>query len=257
MDKGTAMVPTKAGPAPLVNYQLAPTEGNFTVTCNVDLSKGPADIDAVPVTYPPFPISTVCPLFAVTQCTLEYQSLFDSLQLSEAEAAKLEQETLLQRNSDRWWTHRRSRLTASQFGDILSRKSISSAFLKGLVEQTPYVSSRNMPESLKHGIEHESTALRQYCNYLKHSGHPVKTFPSGFVVNPGYPLLGCSPDGKVIDGSEDAFGLIEIKCPYKHRAVTPETACHGDSQFHLEPKDDFPMLKKVTNITHKFKGRWA
>ena len=252
MDKGTAMVPTKAGPAPLggyLSYQLAPTEGNFTVTCNVDLSKGPTDIDAVPVTYPPFPISTVCPLFAVTQCTPEYQSLFDSLQLSEAEAAKLEQETLLQRNSDQWWTHRRSRLTASQFGDILSRKSISSAFLKGLAEQTPYVFSRNMPESLKHGIEHESTALKQYCNYLKHSGHPVKTFPSGFVVNTGYPFLGCSPDGKVIDGSEeDAFGLIEIKCPYKHRAVTPETACHGDSQFHLELKDDFPMLKK----THKY-----
>ena len=126
MDEGTAVVPTKAGPAPLggyLSYQLAPTEGNFTVTCNVDLSKGPTDIDAVPVTYPPFPISTVCPLFAVTQCTPEYQSLFDSLQLSEAEAAKLEQETLLQRNSDQWWTHRRSRLTASQFGDILSRKS--------------------------------------------------------------------------------------------------------------------------------------
>ena len=124
------MVPTKAGPAPLgsyLSYQLAPTEGNFTVTCNVDLSKGPADIDAIPVTYPPFPIS---------KCTPEYQSLFDSLQLSEAEAAKLEQETLLQRNSDQWWTHR-SRLTASQFGDILSRKSISSAFLNTLTPEPP------------------------------------------------------------------------------------------------------------------------
>ena len=40
----------------------------------------------------------------------------------------------------------------------------------------------------------------------------------------------------------------EIKCPYKHRAVTPETACHGDSQFHLEIKDDFPALK----TTHKY-----
>jgi len=56
--------------------------------------------------------------------------------------------------------------------------------------------------------------LGNIANCLKHSGHPVKTFPSGFVVNTGYPFLGCSPDGKVIDGSEeDAYGLIEIKSP--------------------------------------------
>ena len=83
-----------------------------------------------------------------------------------------------------------------------------------------------MPESLKHGIEDESTALRQYCNYLKHSGHPVKTFPSGFVVgNTGYPFLGCSPDGKVIDGSEeDAFGLIEIKGPIQTSGSDPRNS---------------------------------
>ena len=35
-------VPTRVGPAPLggyLSYQMAPTEGNFKVKCNVDLSK--------------------------------------------------------------------------------------------------------------------------------------------------------------------------------------------------------------------------
>ena len=106
-----------------------------------------------------------------------------------------------------------------------------------------------MPAPLKHGIENESRALKQYENYLVNSGHPVKTFPSGFVVNAAFPFLGCSPDGKVIDVTEDSpFGIAEIKCPYKHRNVTPETACAGDSQFHLEKKDDFPSLK----TTHKY-----
>ena len=44
-----------------------------------------------------------------------------------------------------------------------------------------------MPHPLKHGIEKEQKAQEQHCNYLKHSGHPVKTFPSGFVVNPNQP----------------------------------------------------------------------
>lgn len=42
MNTGGKSVPTRAGPAPLggyLSYQMAPTEGNFKVTCNVDLSK--------------------------------------------------------------------------------------------------------------------------------------------------------------------------------------------------------------------------
>ena len=42
--------------------------------------------------------------------------------------------------------------------------------------------------------------------------------------------------------------ILEIKCPYKHRYVTPQRACSGDSQFHLEMIDDFPVRQK----THKY-----
>lgn len=248
MDVGVEMVPTKVGPAPLggyLSYQLAPTEGNFEVTCNVDLSR--ESTNNLPLTiYPPFPLSLSCPTFTITQCPAEHQPFIDSLQLSEGEAATLEKETVLQRNNSRWWAERRPRITASRFGEVLSCRSVSSAFLKGLVGgENTQGNSSNLPAPLKHGIEHESTALEQYENYLKHSGHPVKTFPSGFAVNPVCPFLGCSPDGKVIDKAEqdDPFGIIEIKCPYKHRNVTPETATSGDPQFHLGKKDDFPVLK--------------
>ncbi len=85
-----------------------------------------------------------------------------------------------------------------------------------------------MPEPLKHGIEHELKAHEQYCNYLKYSGHPVKTFPSGFRVKPHFPFLGCSPDGKVIDETKETpYGIMEIKRPYKHKTVTPEKKVIG------------------------------
>ena len=73
MNAGSEKVPTRVGLAPLggyLSYQMA--EGNFKVTCNVDLSKQPASSEDVPRTiYPSFPLSLVSPLFIVTQCSSE------------------------------------------------------------------------------------------------------------------------------------------------------------------------------------------
>ena len=42
-------------------------------------------------------------------------------------------------------------------------------------------------------------------------------FDAGLVVNPSFPYLGASPDGKVYDPTEkDPFGLLEIKNPYTY-----------------------------------------
>ena len=49
---------------------------------------------------------------------------------------------------------------------------------------------------------------------MKHSGHPVKTFPSGFAVNPSFPFMDVHhiTDAKVIDPSEsDPFGILEMR----------------------------------------------
>ncbi|KAL9978154.1 hypothetical protein ACROYT_G015641 [Oculina patagonica] len=74
------------------------------------------------------------------------------------------------------------------------------------------------------------------------------------MINPTFPFLGCSPDAKVIDVTEDnPCGILEIKCPYKHGNVAPETACAGDGQFHLEIKDDFLILKE----NHIYYLPWA
>lgn len=96
MNTGGKSVPTRAGPAPLggyLSYQMAPTEGNFKVTCNVDLSKQ-CNSNTVPITnYRSFPVSLYLPLFIVTQCTSEHQQFYDSLRISEQDANSLESET--------------------------------------------------------------------------------------------------------------------------------------------------------------------
>ena len=93
-------VPTRVGPAPLggyLSYQLAPTEENFKVACNVDLSKQ-CNSDSVPLTiYPSFPLPLVFPLFNVTQCPSEHQQFYDSLRINKHNPASFEFATQTQR----------------------------------------------------------------------------------------------------------------------------------------------------------------
>ena len=73
--------PTRMGLTPVggyLSYQLAPTEGNFEVYCNVELSNNCSDSNLLLI-YPPFPLSLHCPDFTITQCSKEHQSLLDSL----------------------------------------------------------------------------------------------------------------------------------------------------------------------------------
>lgn len=177
--------------------------------------------------------------------------------MNEAEAVVIERETILQHSSSRWWDERKHRITASRFGDVLRGKSVSSKSLKELVYKERQINSSNQPAPLRHGIENESRALERYESYLKNHCYSFKTFPSGFVVNPAYPFLGCSPDAKVLDeASKDCpFGIIGIKCPYKHRDVTPLTACNGDKDFHLEIKNGFPVLKTSHRYYYQVQGQ--
>lgn len=49
---------------------------------------------------------------------------------------------------------------------------------------------------------------------------------AGFVIYEDKPYLGATPDAYIHDPNRrEQYGLIEIKCPYKYRNVTPEGAC--------------------------------
>ena len=109
--------------------------------------------------------------------------------------------------------------------EVLQRRSIPATVTQ--TDQTQNTPSTSKSDS---DLLRENEAIFRFC---PPEGNMTKSLDG--LVNPAFPFLGCSPDGKVLDCSEDTpFGILEIKCPYKHRAVTPETACHGDSQFHLD-----------------------
>ena len=75
-------------------------------------------------------------------------------------------------------------------------------------------------------------AIEQYERVMLSRKTPVKVLKSGFVVCLDMPLLGGSPDGRVVDfGCRDHFGLAEVKCPETKLQVTPLEACQDPNFF--------------------------
>ena len=59
---------------------------------------------------------------------------------------------------------------------------------------------------------------------------PVQVYNCGLVVYKKEPILGCTPDGKVIDSRcTQPFGVIEVKCPETKFLVTPMDACSDNN----------------------------
>ena len=54
----------------------------------------------------------------------------------------------------------------------------------------------------------------QNVKFMKSTGKNKTIYSAGFVVNPGLPYFGCSPDGKVHDPLESPpFGILELNVP--------------------------------------------
>lgn len=69
------------------------------------------------------------------------------------------------------------------------------------------------------------------------------------------PILGASPDGKVIDsGCTEQYGLVEVKCPATKFNVTPLDAC-SDPGFFLEKINENPTLKRNHNYYAQVQGQ--
>ena len=83
-------------------------------------------------------------------------------------------------------------------------------------------------------------------------GHKLMVEKCGFIIHPTQGWLGASPDRCVTDESAELpHGIVEIKCPYSKREMTPEEAC-GNSLFCCELVDADNYLKLPRIYSFKF-----
>ena len=158
--------------------------------------------------------------------------------LTFSDCIQIEKETRGQTNNPKWFKERERRLTSSNFGKIIKRKSITEKFIKCLIKPASFTS-----EPTSYGKNNETNAIQ---NYIKRTGNHVHD--CGIIINPEFSFLGSSPDGKVCD--QGITGLIEVKCPFSARDMSVAEATNEISDFCLEYSDNDTLVLKHDHIFH-------
>jgi len=147
----------------------------------------------------------------------------------------LEERTRAQSDCSEWRQARKIRLTASNFGLVLGRKSApNDKMLSGLFGEKTSINAASLSYGRRNEAKVKNLYLAQYPSSHIHE--------CGLVVNNDFPFLGATPDGKLCDNGTS--GLLEIKCPYASRNVTIVEACKNPA-FFLEDVDEKVQLKRT------------
>ena len=140
-----------------------------------------------------------------------------------------------------WVEQHKTRPTASNFGKINRRIQKPSEAMLSNIFSPPDLSTVT---SIAHGRSKEKLARSIYASRMQGQIKNFCVFDAGIVVNPAYPYIGASPDGKVFNPRiSPHYGLLEVKCPFKQRARTIEEAL-ADPNFYLLFQEEKYLLKR-------------
>ena len=152
-----------------------------------------------------------------------------------ANRINIERETVGQSSSVRWRLLRQKMLTASNFGVVCRRKEYTPT--ARLVSSLLYP-SLTQSKQMEYGNDMEPQVKRQLSTKFSDIDD------CGLFIDQQYPFLGASPDGLIRND-----GIVEIKCPYRAKGMTIETALElcKDLRNIFDPKNPSALNKK-----HKF-----
>ena len=237
MSEGTSstdLTNSKFGKCPvgsIMSYQTSFTESNFSAVANLtSVPRNNAAVNAQELNYyPRFPLCNDNDMVVPRELSDTEEALIKHLTVHEDRIHSIESTTREQAGCDEWKSQRTYRFTASKFHLISRRQRNHQSFAQSLMHTKPFSS-----KYVTHGLKYEPIALQQYEKFMFNRKTPVAVLKSGFVVSKSCPVLGASPDAKVVDfGCSLSFGLAEVKCPYTKFHVTPLEAC-SDPTFFME-----------------------
>jgi YqaJ-like viral recombinase domain len=157
----------------------------------------------------------------------------ETIRLTDAEIREIERKTKNQAECELWGLLRKYMLTASKHGLIC--KWLQNTSCRNKVFDIIYSTPLTNVKSLDHGKMNESVARALIEKIL---GIIVER--AGLFVCEEHPFLAASPDGLIGDDT-----LIEIKCPYGARDMTPEEGI-------LEGKIDYWKVTSADPPTFAF-----
>lgn len=160
----------------------------------------------------------------------------------------MEKETRGQWSNPKWYEWRENRITASVAPRIANSKfangktsEVPQSYLKAVVNSGPRVQT----PAMSWGVRNEKAAVQAYEQLKSQAvGKPVRVDDCGLFIHQEKKWIAASPDGIIKEAATGkTLGLLEVKCPYKHRNRTVREACK-DKDFCLEVDGDSYALKK-------------
>lgn len=148
-----------------------------------------------------------------------------------------EGETRGQHTNEKWQQLHRHIVTASNFKKVCRSRGNSELLLSSLFD----AKSLDHIPAIRHGREHEQSALDAYKSWMADRGKVVHIRSCGVAVHTQFGFIGASPDGMVFDPSvQPRFGLVEIKCPYTafRDSLTVQQACRQMPDFCCKVDDN-------------------
>lgn len=141
---------------------------------------------------------------------------FESLYVFAEECEIINEMTIGQSINPKWKEARHWRLTASDFGKIVQRKSVTlpDDLLIYILGYCPTFTNT----AVEWGREDEKVAVDSYLLKVRELHPPLTYQETGLVVRKTLPHLGASPDGPVYCPHCNPYhGVIEVKCPYSFK----------------------------------------
>lgn len=231
----------------VLSYQLSLTEGNFNVLTNFPsliTSSGVAIGDS----FPSLPYDQgVSAVGLQMPLNFEESHFIDKLQVNNP--SEIEINTRGQSDNSLWFNIRKHRLTSSNFGLVCKRKTGINQ--KNFVNTLLTNKDLSNVTSINYGKTNEDKAADKYVDYMKASGNTVIISESGVIVSKKMQWLAASPDRKVIDKD---YGLMEIKCPYAFKNLTPEEACK-EPTFYCGLLNGKPKLQRNHSYYYQIQGQ--
>ena len=163
------------------------------------------------------------------------------LSVSAEEVQAVEKATRRQALCKIWFDQRAGRTTASKMYSVVhtSETNPSVSLIKAICYPEAFSFSS---KATRLGQKQEKLALSRYENSQSQHHESLKISASGLILNPKWPFLGASPNG-IVNCSCCSKGILEIKCPYKHRGKSIMQAT-ADKDFCLDAVGDHMALKR-------------
>lgn len=195
-------------------------------------------------------------------------SILNKIKLSIGDIHKIERHTIGQSSNESWKNERQYRLTASHFGKVCTlrpttpRDNTIKYILYGekLFGTTPamklvilfkqsqkifyFVHVFNI--RFRYGIQNESiakNAFEEACN--------LSCDPCGLFVDEQFHFLAASPDGLI-----NHDGILEVKCPFSIKHITPqEAAINKILKYLIVNKEGAIELKRTHHYFYQIQGQ--